>query len=231
MRGILFSILFLFSLNIFASQKIGIMMGTFDPPHIGHLNIIETAIMDADLDKVIIIPNFNAAHKPNATDIEHRMAMTRIFFAGKNKLEVISQSEFQYLQTLKAIFGTNSTYEYFLENSTENQQYFQITGSDALLRYQYHTAALYINNDRLDLLVSQRPDEGEFTSTHVEGAKHKIQLLSNPSLKISSTELRKAISENANNLSSIEENIGTEVLNYIKLTKLYMSDCSQALMN
>ena len=48
-------------------MKIGILGGTFDPPHNAHLEIAKRAIKQFDLDKVIFIPSGNPWQKKDAT--------------------------------------------------------------------------------------------------------------------------------------------------------------------
>ena len=46
-------------------KKIGIMGGTFDPIHISHLILAETAYEQFSLDKVLFLPAGNPPHKRN----------------------------------------------------------------------------------------------------------------------------------------------------------------------
>jgi len=61
-------------------MKIGIMGGTFDPIHTGHLIIGEYARTTLDLDKVIFVPVGLPPHKDNnkVSTSERRLAMTKI---------------------------------------------------------------------------------------------------------------------------------------------------------
>jgi nicotinate-nucleotide adenylyltransferase len=58
-------------------QRIGILGGTFDPPHIGHLVLADSAIESLQLDRLLFVPAGDPPHKQNATrlTIEHRLAM------------------------------------------------------------------------------------------------------------------------------------------------------------
>ncbi len=59
-------------------MKIGIMGGTFDPIHNGHLMLGETAYHQYQLDKVWFMPNGNPPHKKNiGTDAQTRMEMVK----------------------------------------------------------------------------------------------------------------------------------------------------------
>ena len=44
-------------------MRIGLYGGTFDPIHLGHLIVIENAINELNLDRVIILPSSNPPHK------------------------------------------------------------------------------------------------------------------------------------------------------------------------
>ena len=61
-------------------EKLGVMGGSFDPPHIAHLLVAETAREALGLDVVLFLP---VAQQPlklgrPATPVEHRVAMTRL---------------------------------------------------------------------------------------------------------------------------------------------------------
>jgi nicotinate-nucleotide adenylyltransferase len=62
---------------------IGVLGGTFDPPHIGHLVIAQEALMQLGLAQVIFSPTRHPPHKPanGITPIEHRLAMVRLAIA------------------------------------------------------------------------------------------------------------------------------------------------------
>lgn len=72
-------------------KKIGIMGGTFDPIHVGHLILGEKAYEQLNLDKVWFMPSGNPPHKQNrmgrATD-EQRIAMVQKAIAGNPHFEL-----------------------------------------------------------------------------------------------------------------------------------------------
>ena len=71
-----------------SALRIGVLGGTFDPPHIGHLVIAQEALAHLRLERVIFAPTRNPPHKPNQviTPIEDRMEMVRLAIAGNPRL-------------------------------------------------------------------------------------------------------------------------------------------------
>lgn len=62
--------------------KIGVMGGTFDPIHHGHLVAASEVAQSFGLDEVIFVPTGQPYQKPGATSIEHRYLMTVIATAA-----------------------------------------------------------------------------------------------------------------------------------------------------
>ena len=71
-------------------KKIGILGGTFDPVHLGHINLAIDAKAQAGLDKVIFVPAKLQPFKldKNVTAGEHRLAMIKEAIDGIDGLEV-----------------------------------------------------------------------------------------------------------------------------------------------
>jgi nicotinate-nucleotide adenylyltransferase len=69
---------------------IGLMGGTFDPIHVGHLAIAEEARDALGLDRIVFVPAGQPPHKPpgSVTPIEHRMAMVRLAIADNDAFEL-----------------------------------------------------------------------------------------------------------------------------------------------
>jgi nicotinate-nucleotide adenylyltransferase len=69
--------------------RLGLLGGTFDPIHNGHLALARAAIECADLDRVLLIPSNQPPHRPPAkASVEDRLAMCRLAAEGHPKLEV-----------------------------------------------------------------------------------------------------------------------------------------------
>ena len=72
--------------------RIGILGGTFNPPHLGHLELARHARDELGLAEVWLVPARLAPHKAGARDQdpgpEHRLAMCRLAVAGEPRLSV-----------------------------------------------------------------------------------------------------------------------------------------------
>jgi nicotinate-nucleotide adenylyltransferase len=73
-----------------ARVKIGLLGGTFDPPHIGHLILGQLALEQLSLDRVWLIPAGDPWRKVgrSVTDSRHRLAMARLAIADNAAFEV-----------------------------------------------------------------------------------------------------------------------------------------------
>lgn len=114
-------------------RKIGIMGGTFDPIHIGHLVLGEVAYEQFGLDKVRFMPAGNPPHKRNrdgrASDAQ-RVAMVRDAIAGNDRFE-LSMAE----MNVDGLSYTYLTLERFLEQNPDEDLYF-IIGADSLFDFE-----------------------------------------------------------------------------------------------
>ena len=70
--------------------RVGLLGGTFNPPHVGHLVCAEQALAQLDLDRVLLVPVHEPPHKAIEADpgVEHRVELCRRAVAGEELLEV-----------------------------------------------------------------------------------------------------------------------------------------------
>lgn len=200
------------------SNRIGIMGGTFDPIHYGHLVAAEVARAEFGLNKVIFIPAGRPPHKQqkSITDPEHRYLMTVLATSSNPNFEV-SRIEvdkdgltytFDTVKDLKRIYGEDSTI-YF------------ITGADAVLEL----LTWYKIGELLTLckfIAVTRPgfDKRDLEQKIVEiSSKYdgEIVCIEVPLLEISSTNIR----ERLRNGKTIKYLLPEAVEEYIEKNKLY----------
>jgi nicotinate-nucleotide adenylyltransferase len=70
--------------------KLGLLGGTFNPPHIGHLVCAQEALAQLELDRVLLVPVHEPPHKAVEADpgTEHRVELCRRAVADDDRLEV-----------------------------------------------------------------------------------------------------------------------------------------------
>ncbi len=71
-------------------RSVGILGGSFNPPHLGHLAVARHALEQLGLERVLFMPAHTAPHKPVAEDPgpEHRLSMCRLAIEGVEGLSV-----------------------------------------------------------------------------------------------------------------------------------------------
>ena len=178
-------------------MKIGIMGGTFDPIHNGHLMLGEYAYRKFDLDKIWFLPNGKPPHKDNkkiGSEIDDRLAMVST---------AIRETDYFELQDYEArrqkVSYSYETMEHFQEAYPDDEFYF-IIGADSLFalnRWKHPERLL----KTCTILAAFRDDAN---NKEVMNAKIKelneqygsdIRLLETPLYPVSSSELREMISQ------------------------------------
>jgi nicotinate-nucleotide adenylyltransferase len=111
-------------------QRIGIMGGTFDPIHHGHLVTAETARETYCLDEVVFIPSARPPHKQpgSVSDFWHRYLMVLL---AVNSHPCFRVSKIEYERTGPSY--TIDTIRYFRRRHNKGVEFFFITGADAIL--------------------------------------------------------------------------------------------------
>ena len=199
-------------------RKIGIIGGTFDPVHIGHLMLAEQAASYFDLSKVIFVPTGLPPHKDRTriTPATHRIEMVRLAIGGNDKYEISGIEcdgagvSYTYitLGTLHEIYGRDAELYY-------------IVGSDVL---QY--ISKFRNSEQVFesciLLATTRPGPDHKTAESLAGdliATYgaRIMLFDFPEIGISSSLLRSKIAAG----ESVRYMSPDSVIDYIKRNGLY----------
>lgn len=198
-------------------KKIGIMGGTFNPIHIGHLMIAQRAYEEYHLDQIVFLPNGNPPHKDknNVLDAAYRAEMV--------KLAIQYRPEFVFsdLEIEREYFSyTSDTLAHFCSMDPDAAYYF-IVGADSLdYMDQWHEPQEIFS--RATILAAPRGnlDQGKMEEKiqELEDKFHaSISLLHLPNVAISSNWIRKNIQEGY----SIHYYVTDEVEAYIREHHLY----------
>lgn len=197
-------------------MKIGIMGGTFDPIHNGHLVLGETAYHQYQLDKVWFMPNGNPPHKKNiGTNALTRMEMVKLAIQDK---EYFTLQDYEVMK--ESVSPTYQTLAHFKEVYPDDTFYY-IIGADSLFSIErwIHPELIFPN---CIILAACRDeiDTSEEMNAQIEYLcmkyNAKIKFLTSPLVDISSSELREMI-KNGESISkhvpkAVEEFIAKEVL-------------------
>ena len=199
-------------------KKIGIMGGTFDPIHMGHVMLGATAKVQFGLDKVLFMPTGNPAYKTEGHQVTsgiHRAAMVQLAISGYEGLEFSDMELRRRGNTYTADTLTA------LRAAEPDIQYYYIVGADSLdYMDRWHCPRMIFQNAVILAARRVTQSEEQFQDTIVFLQKKyqaDIRLLEAPRIDISSSDLRYKIS----NGTDVSEWVEADVLQYIKKHHLY----------
>ena len=203
------------SLTGAARQRIGILGGAFDPPHLAHLALAKAAVAQLQLDQLRVIPTGQAWHKPRPlTPAHHRLAMAQLAFAE------VPQAQVDARETCRS--GPTYTIDTLRELRAEvvGAQLFLIIGADqAQVLTSWHAWQEIVQS--ATICVAVRPGSTwDRASFDAQNDRHpRFFHLQMPAMALSSTEIRSAISTH----QDMTALVGCSVARYIDAHHLYHS--------
>ncbi len=198
-------------------KKVGIIGGTFNPIHMGHLILAEHAWSEYELDEILFVPTGISHFKDPAIvlDKKKRIAMT----GG-----AIEDNPHFALSTIETDRPGNSyTYETLEELKRMNPEtdYYLIVGADALFQMEEWLHPEVIMKDARILVAVRKGQSYEELETKAKELMEKysseIYILRTPYIDISSTEIRERIKQG----KSVRYMIADRTLEYIEKFGLY----------
>ncbi len=199
-------------------MKIGVLGGTFDPIHNGHLAIAEEARALLNLTQVLFVP----AGQPRLRETdpvassEQRVQMVRLALAGKayfkvSTIEVERAGPSHMVDTIAALQKQLGSKDEFLlilgwDNLTEFPRWIE---PSRLIQMCHLVAVPRPGYNQPDLKALE---------TEIPGLSRRVILLDEPRLDISATEIRNRVSRGL----SITQLVPPPVAEYIKQHKLYI---------
>jgi nicotinate-nucleotide adenylyltransferase len=166
-------------------MRLGILGGTFNPIHLGHLVLAESAREQAGLDQVWFIPTATPPHKSpkGLPDGRTRLRLVRLAIRGHPAFRA-SGLELR----LGGVSYTLRTVQWLRQHHPKARLHL-IVGADMLRVHWYGMDAL----SRLcTFLVAQRPDQAGRPAGPLAAAR-RLRLIHMPQLDISSTMIRERV--------------------------------------
>lgn len=181
-------------------MKIGLLLGSFDPIHIGHVNVAVSVINDGLVDKVYFVPT---PHNPWKTrepvDFNIRCDMIQKTINGSYMLNKMSVVVGFSEEELKEEDRTFYSYDQLGRIATDNNEYYIIAGSDVIPKIK----DWYRGDEILK----------KFKTIEVDRIGNSL----GPCIRISSSYIREMIKENKSPIPWVLP----EVYRFIKVHNLY----------
>ncbi len=188
-------------------MKIGVFVGSFNPVHKGHMDMVNISINKKIVDKVLIIPTGNYWNKNNIIDINHRINMLEQY-SNEN---IIIEKELNNLQYTYQIINK-------LKDRYKDSELYLILGADNIISFDKWKE--YKKLLKLNLIIFNRDNINVKKYLKRLNKKDKYIILNTNTINVSSTYIR----DNINNLNILNELLDHKVLDYIIKNKLYKED-------
>ena len=200
-------------------MKIGVLGGTFDPVHIGHLVVAEEARVVLSLSEIILVPAGQPMLKPAhpITPAEHRLQMLRLAIIGRpyfrvSAMEIEHPGPSYTVDTIAELQG---------QFGSEDELFF-ILGWDSLAQLpEWREPSRLI---KLCYLVAvprpgyQRPNLDALEAS-IPGISQRVVFLEKPQIDISASAIRELAARGL----SLRQLVPEPVAEYIRQHKLYLT--------
>jgi nicotinate-nucleotide adenylyltransferase len=196
-------------------RRIGILGGTFDPPHIGHLILADYAVDALQLTRLLFVPAADPPHKQQEvkSPVGHRLAM----------LERVVQNDNRFGISRADVDRPGPHYSLDMVQIIQRQypdaELYFVMGGDSLRDLpRWHQPAAFIRLCRL--AVMRRPGDAVQPDMHeaiLPGLAERVVIIEAPLIGISSTEIADRLSQG----HSVRYLVPPAVWDYIVENNLY----------
>ncbi len=208
------------------SKAIGILGGTFDPVHLGHLALAAEALSRLDLAEVRFVPNADPPHKQgqHITAAVHRAAMVSLAIADQPAF-VLDRIELErpgpsYAVDTVAVIADESRAE------GRPEPWFVLASEvlEGFPAWREPERVLDLCRIAVAPRAGVRPIDRTWVRQHYPGREQRFAFLPGPMLDITATRIRDRLVHG----EAIKEMVAPEVFAYIETHRLYRPDTGVA---
>jgi nicotinate-nucleotide adenylyltransferase len=200
-------------------MNIGVLGGTFDPIHIGHLKVAEEAVARLDLPRILFIPAGQPWLKLNnanaVSSVQHRLEMVRLGISGHPRFKLSTLE----IERSGPTYSVDTVAQLYSQLDKGDEIFF-ILGWDNLMQLpKWHQPQRLIEMCRLvavprvDFPLPDLPA----LEKELPGIAERVILFDRPRIDINASEVRQRVAEG----KSISEFVPKAVESYIKEHGLY----------
>ncbi|MCD6177231.1 MAG: nicotinate-nucleotide adenylyltransferase [Candidatus Cloacimonetes bacterium] len=187
-------------------MKIGLLGGSFNPVHNGHIKLAQTALDSFDLDKILFLPSGNHPLKKykNILPIEIRYDLTKKVIASKPRFEIsrLDMETETPSYTKLLVMRLNKIFP--------DDKFYFIAGSDIISELKkWHDYKWLLNN--IEFIIAHRPDIDKTRWSELEYVD-KLNFMEMKPINISSTMIRKMIVKGKDISLLVPANIKNELI-------------------
>ena len=199
-------------------KKTGILGGTFNPIHIGHLMLAENALEYCALDEVLIMPSGCSYFKDqkSVASAEHRLKMAELAIAGNDKFVLspieVERGGYTYTyETLETLCGENP-----------DTRYYYIIGADTLFSMETWKKPDVIFSKCTIVCAKRNAMPDDELTKKADDLKERfgasVIIMDTPEIPVSSTVVREMMKKGMTCRYYLDD----KVIEYIKDNKLYL---------
>ena len=202
------------------TRRVGILGGTFDPVHYGHLVIAEEVYAALDLAEMVFVPAGQPPHKPGhvVAEVHHRLAMLELAIAGNphfsiSRVDLERPGPSYTVETLRLLH----------QQWGEQTALYFLIGWDSLEDFLTWRDPAGILEQLAYLVAVRRPGYAEESGyrasleARLPGIMQRLLVVPAPQLEISSTDLRERVAQGR----PIKYQLPERVEQYIEQYNLY----------
>ena len=195
-------------------MRIGIFGGSFNPPHLGHLNIAKEVAKKLNIKKIILLPSGNPPHKIglDILDAKHRLSMLKLATKGQDEF-IISEIEINrkgYTYTIDTLRELNCVYG-------GKYNFFYLIGADSLENLSKWKDYEELSKLCKFVVVLRKGYTKESLEEMILKNQYNAEVVDINCVDVSSTYIRDSIKNNKN----VSGLISPKVEEYIRDNNLY----------